>query len=131
MFYWIPIYAALAKKLLSYCEKQNELIELFKGVEVQGLPVGSVLDTDLNGQKIPLAEMGPFTFFGYFNRPIKDENRFKLLSQLKTSFQLAADLPTDFEGVPLVAAQNAWFFPWKYKRKPDGTRAFGTSLLLL
>ena len=119
MFSWIPIYSELAKKLLSYREKQNELIELLKGFESQGLPVGSMLDTDVNGQKIPLAEMDPFTFFGYFNRPIKDENRFKLLTQLKTSFQLAADVPTDFEGVPLVPAQNAWFFPWKYKRKPD------------
>ena len=119
MFSWIPIYSELAKKLLSYREKQNELIELLKGFESQGLPVGSMLDTDVNGQKIPLAEMDPFTFFGYFNRPIKDENRFKLLTQLKTSFELAADVPTDFEGVPLVPAQNAWFFPWKYKRKPD------------
>jgi 5-methylcytosine-specific restriction protein B len=119
MFSWIPIYSELAKKLLTYREKQSELIELVKGFKAQGLPVGSTTDTDVNNQKIPLAEMDPFTFFGYFNRPIKDENRFKMLTQLKTSLQLAADVPTDFEGVPLVPAQNAWFFPWKYKRKPD------------
>ncbi len=120
MFSWIPIYTELAKKVLSYREKQNELIKFVKEFEAEGLPVGgSTLDTDVNGQKIPLVEMDPFTFFSYFNRSLKDENRIKMLALLKASLKLEAHVPDDFEGVPLVHSQNAWFFPYEAIRKED------------
>jgi hypothetical protein len=34
-----------------------------------------------------------------------------ILQELKKEWQLKADVPTDFDGLPLMNAQNSWFMP--------------------
>ncbi|HEY5174771.1 MAG TPA: AAA family ATPase [Terriglobales bacterium] len=119
MFSWIPIYTELAKKLLPYRDRQSELIEMLKALEADGIPVGSIVDRDNEGKEIPLAVIDPFTFYASFNRGLTTDNRRRILAYLKTKFDLESEVPADFEGIPVVDARRAWFFPYKNKRKSD------------
>jgi 5-methylcytosine-specific restriction protein B len=119
MFTWIPIYTELAKKILPFRNRQNELISMLKELEAKGLPVVATVDQNDQKKKIPLTTIDPFTFYASFNHGIKTEKRQKILTYLKTALSLTEEVPTDFEGIPVVHSQSAWFFPYSSKRKAD------------
>lgn len=119
MFSWIPMYTELAKKILPYRNRQSELIQLLKELGAEGIPAGSTFDKDDKGTKIPLTTIDPFTFYTCFNRNLTVENKRKILTHLKAKLQLQSEVPTDFDGIPVVQALAAWFFPFKSDRKPD------------
>jgi hypothetical protein len=119
MFSWIPMYTELAKKILPYRNRQGELIQLLKELAAKNFPVGSAVDQDGQQNKIPLATIDPFTFFTTFNRGLTNENRRGILSYLKAKLNLQSDVPTDFDGIPIVNSQAAWFFPYASSRKAD------------
>jgi hypothetical protein len=117
-FTWIPIYAELANKVLSYRNRQSELISILKDLEMKGFPVISIVDYDQQKITIPLAAIDPFTFFACFNTGIKNENRRGILAYLKAKFELQSGVPGDFDGIPILFIQNAWFFPYATEREP-------------
>jgi len=118
-FTWIPFYKELAQKLLDYKDKQSELIDFLEELRDQkGLIIIPTKDKDATGQDIRLNEIDLFTFFATFNRGIKDEMRFKLLAEMKIKFNLAHDLPTDFNGIPVLNSQRSWLFTYKKDRQP-------------
>jgi len=117
MFTWKPIYHEIVGKLLTYRTKQAELFELAVELHKQGVPVGKLEDQNPEGAPIPLTEMDPFTFLSFFNRNATDQNRRKALKILKSSWGLSAPIPDDFDGIPLVNAQKAWFMPFAYSRE--------------
>jgi len=119
VFSWIPIYIELAKKILPYRNRQNELLKMLEELQAQELPVGSIIDRDKKGKEIPLEAIDPFTFFSCFNRNLTSENKRDILSYLKTKFDLTSEVPTDFDGIPVVDARRAWFFPYSYTRERD------------
>jgi hypothetical protein len=119
MFTWIPIYSELAKKILSYRNRQGELINLLKELKTKGLPVIAIVDHHKQGKEIPLTAIDPFTFFACFNRGLTDENRRAILAYLKMKFDLQSAVPTDFDGIPIVNNLSAWFFPWQSDLEPD------------
>jgi 5-methylcytosine-specific restriction protein B len=119
MFSWIPIYTELAKKILPFRNRQSELIQLLKELGAEGIPAGSTFDKDDKGAKIPLTSIDPFTFYSCFNRGLTKENRCKILAYFKAKLQLQSEVPTDFDGIPVVSSQAAWFFPYQSERKPD------------
>jgi 5-methylcytosine-specific restriction protein B len=119
MFTWIPIFTELGKKILAYRNRQGELLAMLEELKAEKLPVISTEDEDRQQKPIQLAEIDPFTFYACFNRGLTLENRRRILAYLKTKFQLAAEVPTDFDGVPVVPHKAAWFFPWARTRKPD------------
>lgn len=116
MFTWCPFFNELLKALLPYRERQEELIEVLRRIEKQGGKIISLDDINANGQKVMLSAMEPFTFFASFNRGTKDSNRLQILSAFKDELNLRSDLPADFDGLPSVNAQRAWFFPYEKKR---------------
>jgi 5-methylcytosine-specific restriction protein B len=75
VFTWIPIYMELAKKILGYRNRQEDLIKILRDLRDQKLPVIRLIDRDANGNDIPLKVMDPFTFFASFNRYQTNENR--------------------------------------------------------
>ena len=119
MFSWKPIYIELAKKILEYRDRQNELMDMLRELAAKGLPAGSTTDRDDQQKEIPLVEIDPFTFYTCFNRGLTTENRKEILSYLKARLDLQSEVPTDFEGIPVVNSQAAWFFPYRYGRKVD------------
>jgi MoxR-like ATPase len=64
-------------------------------------------------------EMDPFTFFANFNRAIRTDNRQAIIRELKALWNLASEVPSDFEGIPLVDLRAAWFFPFARDRNRD------------
>jgi 5-methylcytosine-specific restriction endonuclease McrBC GTP-binding regulatory subunit McrB len=119
VFSWIPIYTELAKKVLPFRNRQSELIQLLKELGADGIPAGSTFDKDDKGEKTPLTSIDPFTFYSCFNRGLTKENRCKILAYFKEKLQLQSEVPTDFDGVPVVSNQAAWFFTYQSERKPD------------
>lgn len=109
----------MARKLLSYGNRQSDLINMLKELERRGLPVISMVDHDKDEKELQLAEIDPFTFFACFNRGITNDNRRSILTYLKESFELESDVPSDFEGIPVVDNRQARFFHHVHTRDPD------------
>lgn len=119
MFSWKPIYAEITARLLEFESENSTLAKLIVKMHARGLKVSSVIDQNPKGQNIELDETDPFTFMAIFNRSVTNENRVAILQELKNEWQMKADVPTDFDGLPLMNSQNSWFMPYKYKRSAD------------
>lgn len=110
-FTWIPFYQELAKKLLEYKNKRNELIEFIFSEE--GLEEFSdYLHLQDKNQKIN--DIDPFSFFGMFNRgKQKFENRKKILEKIKQKLNIEAEVPSDFSGIPVLNYMRMFYYHWK------------------
>jgi len=122
-FTWIPFYGELASKLINYRDKQTELINCLGGLRANGLTITPLNDKDETGRRFLLREIDPFTFFGVINRGITHENRVRIAEEFKKFFVLAADVPIDFAGIPVLNNQSSWFFAYADKRKPGDVPA--------
>jgi 5-methylcytosine-specific restriction protein B len=117
MFTWIPLYQQIAQKVLEFETRQDELLALLRGFAERGLQVGGLEDKDAQGNRFPLAEIDPFSFFATFNwQGRKPEKRRAILAALREEWQLSAAVPEDFDGIPLGNPQQLWFFGWQHRR---------------
>src|SRR5579884_779228 len=107
MFSWIPIHIEAAQKLLKL--DGTQLIGALRAMESQGLTVISLEDRNASGESMPLTEVDPFTFFASFNRGITDRKRQDNWAFLKQHWDLSADVPADFTGIPTVFNRASWF----------------------
>lgn len=115
---WIPFYEELANKLVAFQTKQKDLVQFLERLRAEGLTITPLGDKDESGRRFPLAEIDPFTFFGSFNRGIVKETRIRILQAAKAEFEIAAPVPTDFAGIPILNNQKSWFFAYQADRKP-------------
>jgi 5-methylcytosine-specific restriction protein B len=122
-FTWVPFYKELAQKLLPFRQRQSELVSLLQKLRLQGLTITPLEDRDAGGQRFQLQEIDPFTFFGVFNRGIADEMRRRILQALKGELGIAADVPSDFSGIPVLDNRRSWFFAFKADRGPGDVDA--------
>lgn len=130
-FTWIPFYQELAKELVSWENRQSELIAFLETLRKDGHVITPLTDKDKNGAKFLLQEIDPFTFFGIFNRGIGFEQRVNILAKVKQFFKLKSDIPEDFNGIPILNNLKSWFFSYKDSRKkndiPKLWKVFGLS----
>ncbi len=110
-FSWIPIYQELADKLADWHARQGELIAFLESLRTEGYVVTPLNDKDNDGARFLLKEIDPFTFFGVFNRGIRQDQRIAILAQMKHFFELKNDFPEDFDGLPILNNLKSWFFP--------------------
>lgn len=111
-FKWTAFYSELATALLKYKNNRGELIEILKAIYADA------------GMNFPFKEKGkevyedicPFTVFGSFNKGITNANRIALLTQFAKQFSVCAEVPTEFDGIPVVMNLSAWFFAYKENR---------------
>ncbi len=103
---WIDIYQELADVLTNYENRQSELIAFLEGLRAQGHIITALQDKSKDGERFLLKEIDPFTFFGVFNRGIKNERRFAILSEMKNFFKLQSSMPSDFSGIPVLHNQE-------------------------
>jgi len=110
---WIPFYEEFADILLGYRNRQGELIEFLKELKGKKFKVTSLQDKNSEGEKRLITEIDPFTFYGVFNRsqPISREARIAVIEAIKGRFQVNADVPSDFHGVPRLNVMKPKFFP--------------------
>jgi len=119
-FSWIPFYTELATRLADFRNDRAPLIAKLQGLAAAEPLLGYLTrDQYPDGSTGPLTDLDPFTVLGTFNRGITDENRRRLASAIGEQLGVAAELPTDFDGIPLINNQKAWFFRYEKDRGPD------------
>lgn len=107
-FKWVGFYTEFATKLLKYKSDRASLIELIQQVFSN---IGMKLPK-LDSSDVP-NDIDPFTIFGLFNKGITDVNRINILNGIKQVFEISADTPDDFSGIPVLNNMMATFYAFK------------------
>lgn len=115
-FTWVPYYKEFAEKLLQYQENRLDLCRLIYDHEDE-LLINYLHDE--GGKDDRFTDIDPFTTFGLFNRGISMKNRASSAALFKRLLNISADVPSDFDGVPLLNNQKSHFFGFRPDRKPD------------
>lgn len=102
---WVAFYTEFAEKLLSYRNDRKNLIgklqKVYQDIDMKFPKMesdGTVIDID------------PFTIYGLFNKGITNDNRKLILGGIAKEFGVSADVPSDFDGIPVMNNQKATFF---------------------
>lgn len=109
-FTWIPFYTELAEKLLEYKNNRTDLISfVFSKDGLQDF--SNYLHLQDKTQKIN--DIDPFSFMGIFNRgSLSQSNRIIILDRIKKQFDIKAEVPSDFDGVPVLNYARMFFYHW-------------------
>lgn len=115
-FSWIPFYSELAKALLAYKNNRKPLVDFVYSdlSQVGGRSLVDYIHME-DGSKVK--DIDPFSLFAIFNRNLRPENKRGFLQKFKEKFGLKSDIPEDFDGIPTVNSQRAFFFNWADKNK--------------
>lgn len=114
-FTWVPYYKEFAEKLLQYQENRLDLCRLIYDHEDE-LLINYLHDE--GGKDDKITDIDPFTTFGLFNRGISMKNRVSSAALFKRLLNISAEVPSDFDGVPLLNNQKSHFFGFRPDRKP-------------
>lgn len=110
-FKWTDFYMELADKLLVFRDDRAELLDLIVELyERAGIKMPKL------DEEHRLIDMDPFTFFGIFNKGLSDENRSKLIGQIKELFNIKADVPVGYAGIPVLNNLNSTFYRFVSER---------------
>ncbi len=110
-FTWIPFYEEFSQKLMEYKDQVDEngnhstLVEKIKSLNSEWTDF--LRAKAVNGD---FADVDPFTIFAIFNRSSGMERRCSILKSLKDLFGVSAEIPRDFDGIPLANAQKSCFY---------------------
>jgi hypothetical protein len=113
-FKWTLFYTEFATSLMRYAEKREELIKKVKEIYQKANMKLPTLERDNN-----IVDIDPFTIFGLFNKGITDANRIAILSQIKDLFDISAEVPTNFDGIPVLNNMSATFYYFVDERAPQ------------
>ncbi len=116
-FTWVPFYEEAASCLVAWEQRQPELISFLERLRQDGLPVTRLQDRDASGANVPLREIDPFTFFGAFNRQIRQARRLAIIAEVKELLTIGSEIPSDFAGIPILDNMRSWFFSFASERK--------------
>lgn len=92
-------------KLLPYNNDRQRLIE-----KLQALYEGIGMKCPKLDSTAAPADIDPYTVYGLFNKGISDANRKKIVAAFAEAFDIGADLPRDFDGIPVLNNLNATFY---------------------
>ncbi|NMC53888.1 MAG: AAA domain-containing protein [Chloroflexi bacterium] len=115
-FTWIDLYQELANELIKWQDRQVDLISFLEELRYRGLVITPFKDRDEDGASFLLSEIDPFTFFGVFNRRIRNEQRIAILAEIKKFFSLQSILPESFDGIPILNNIKSWFIGYSANR---------------
>lgn len=103
-FTWIPFYTELAKKLLEFKDNRSELVKIVYELDEK------YVNFINNHDKSQVSDIDFFSFFSIFNRGLTDENRKIICGFLKNKLNLLAEIPSDFDSIPLVDNRKSTFY---------------------
>lgn len=109
---WIPFYKELAQKLLKFRNDRKLLIDwIYDNLD------GYInhLKDDPEGTRV--ADIDPFTVYAIFNRGITHDKRIDICQKFKRYLNLTADVPKDFDGIPVMNTQRTNFMAFAERRK--------------
>lgn len=112
-FTWIPYYKEFAQRLTQFQKDRKRLLNLIYNYRDELL---AKYLHDQGGEGDLLEDIDPFTVFGLFNRGIKHENRINSAKLFKNILDIKADIPKDFEGIPVLNNQKSHLFGFRSHR---------------
>ncbi len=120
-FTWIPFYTELAKKLLKYKNDRKPLVDwIYSDLSaVKGNGGKSLVNYIKEQDGSQVKDIDPFSVFAIFNRNTTHLKRMEFLSLFKKHFEVEAEVPIDFDGVPTVDSRRSFFFHWELDRKHE------------
>ena len=111
---WIDFYTEFATKLLSFKTDRKTLIQKMYAVyDTVGISVPKLESGD------EIIDIDPFTIFGTFNKGITNANRIAILNGIASEFGIAATVPSNFDGIPVLNNLKATFYGFKDDRKAN------------
>ncbi len=113
-FVWTDFYSEFATSLLKYAPDRTKLIEMIKEIYTNAKMKLPTLERDNN-----IVDIDPFTIFALFNKGITNENRYAILTQVKDLFKISADVPNDFDGIPVANNMSATFYHFNGDREEN------------
>jgi 5-methylcytosine-specific restriction endonuclease McrBC GTP-binding regulatory subunit McrB len=115
MFTWLPLFNEIARWIVQYRNRQNELCDILRKIGFEE----NLEDEDGAGRKNPLAVMDPFTFFSFFLWSRNSEIRKENFKKLQETIELKSSVPDDFNGVPHPKGRRPWYFRIKDERPEE------------
>lgn len=103
-FTWIPFYRELAKKLLEFKNNRSDLVKIVYELDEK------YVNFINNHDKSQVFDIDFFSFFSIFNRGLTNENRKIICGFLKNKLNLSAEIPSDFDSIPLVDNRKSTFY---------------------
>ena len=113
-FVWTDFYSEFATSLLKYAHDRTKLIEMIKEIYTNAKMKLPTLERDNN-----IVDIDPFTIFALFNKGITNENSYAILTQVKDLFKISADVPNDFDGIPVANNMSATFYHFNGDREEN------------
>ena len=121
-FTWVPFYIELADKIRDFKDDRATLISKVKEAHISANKELPKIETD--NDNIP--DIDPFTVFALFNRGKQSvDARKAICTGYKDAFDIAADLPSDFDGIPVFNYNQYCFYRYVNDPKRDNN-CFGT-----
>lgn len=109
---WVSFFTELATKLLEYEHDRASFMQKVRSVDSSvGKKLNKMDSTNISD------EIDPFSFLGQINKGISTENRIRTLQSIKTEFAIKSDVPSTFDGIPVLNNLSATFFA--YSGRPD------------
>lgn len=105
LFTWKLFFNELATALSRYKDNQAELKQLI----VDSFDKEAINYIFSNGKNQD-EYIDPFTIIGIVNRSISLDKKFKICKTFKDIFNLSSDVPTDFDGIPVLNPQKSIYF---------------------
>lgn len=102
---WTDFYEKFADTLLTFKDDRETLIDTIQSAYDSINMKFPKLDSTPHP-----ADIDPFTVFGLFNKGISEKTRRSIVDALAHEFDINAELPKDYAGVPLVNNLNATFY---------------------
>ena len=104
-FIWAEFYQEFADKLLPYKNNRQELIAKVKRMfAIVGV------NMPLLEAENQIVDIDPFTVFGLFNKGLTDANRTAILCAFATLFDIEAEAPFRFDGIPVLVNMKATYY---------------------
>ena len=116
---WIKLHRETVAKLLTFHDKQPELIAILADMREAGLTVTPFKDQNPVGNVIPHTEIDPFSFLAVFNRGISNINRVALWQFIKDRWGLTSEIPEIFIGIPVANNQKSLWMPHAFRRDSE------------
>ena len=115
IYTWVDFYQKFADKLLEFRNKQPELIERLK----KAYEIATKLDFPKLFTGNPPQQIDPFSVFGLFNKQIKGDYRFKIISTLQEEFAISAQKVQSLVAIPRLNNFSSLFYGAENERGID------------
>ena len=116
---WVDYFTELADKIRPYRGRGEELVDKIDAVYKYAQETNAKLKNNLSRNQldkfdVDYNQVDPITVFGVINRGLTEPNRIALCKGFKTVFEMSADVPTDFNGIPVLQNQQSWLLAKDY-----------------